>query len=332
MVEKFANAAVSTLASGINATDLSLTLGTGDGAEFPTMGADDTFRILIDDELILVRHRTGDVLSWDSTADRGIEGSAAASHLAAAEVLLVFTDESIRSLLPVGTVWTLKGDLLVATAAGLAQVLPVGADGEFLKADSGEATGLVYASVPNPAHIDTTGQTADDHHDEIHPLDSHSGEWEPGDAQITHLFQSAHLAAQASRNSTSFSDLTGMAFDVEVNAFYDLELIIHEIAPTTDDLKIQFTVPTGTTIKGVDVGMHDSAPTASQVSANYKNQDATATIILSGIGGTEVVHILRLFVDSGGTAGTCQLQGALNANTGPGTFEVGTRLKAEKLE
>lgn len=331
-MEKFANAAISTIAAGINSTDLSVTVGAGDGAEFPTMGADDTFRLLIENELILVRDRAGDVLSWDSVADRGIEGTTAAAHSLGVEAELVPTDESIRSTLPVATIWSTKGELIVGTGVETAAILAPGADDLFLALDSGEATGLIWRALPIPDHGDLGAVTADQHHTEGHTLQSHTGSWEPGDPEMATMFQEAVLAAQASRNSTAFSNLTDMNFDVEIDSVYDVELIVHMIAPTTDDLKIQFTVPAGTTIKGVDIGMHDSAPTSSQVSANYKNQSvAAATMILSGIGAQEVVHVIRLVVDSAGTAGTCQLQGALNANTGPGTFEVGTRMKARKL-
>jgi Collagen triple helix repeat (20 copies) len=55
------------------------------------------------------------------------------------------------------TIWDTKGDLAVATGADIASKLAVGADGTFLKAASGQATGLQWAGL---ALTDVSGLTA----------------------------------------------------------------------------------------------------------------------------------------------------------------------------
>jgi len=81
----FANNAVTTLASGINATATSITLATGTGALFPNPGANQQFAIDLNDaatgqvhEIIYCTARAGDVL----TVIRAQEGTSGLSWLA----------------------------------------------------------------------------------------------------------------------------------------------------------------------------------------------------------------------------------------------------------
>jgi hypothetical protein len=68
-----------TLASGIGASDTSISVASGTGAELPT----DNFVISIDDEIIFVSSRSTDTLT---VGTRGYEGSTAASHSSGAIV------------------------------------------------------------------------------------------------------------------------------------------------------------------------------------------------------------------------------------------------------
>jgi len=47
-------------------------------------------------------------------------------------------------------IWDAKGDLAVGTGANTASKLAVGTDGKYLKADSGEATGMKWDTVTDP--------------------------------------------------------------------------------------------------------------------------------------------------------------------------------------
>lgn len=58
------------------------------------------------------------------------------------------------------TIWDAKGDLAAGTGADTAARLPVGSDGQYLIADSGEATGLAWAAGVN-AFDDGEGDPAD---------------------------------------------------------------------------------------------------------------------------------------------------------------------------
>lgn len=70
---------IPTLASGIGSADASFTCATGTGSAFAT----DNFEITVDQEIIFVASRTGDVCSG---LVRGAEGTTPATHLAGAQV------------------------------------------------------------------------------------------------------------------------------------------------------------------------------------------------------------------------------------------------------
>jgi hypothetical protein len=80
----------STLASGISASDTSLTVATGDGSKFPSTTP---FRITIDNEIIEVGAVSGDTFS---SLTRGVEGTTAAAHSAGAIVELRITADVIE--------------------------------------------------------------------------------------------------------------------------------------------------------------------------------------------------------------------------------------------
>ena len=84
------NRAESTLASGINDSVTSLTVATGEGANFPATN----FHITIDDEILLCSSRTTDTL----TVERAEEDTTAASHSEDAAVELRVTAEIISEL------------------------------------------------------------------------------------------------------------------------------------------------------------------------------------------------------------------------------------------
>ena len=86
------NRAVSTLASGISDSDLSLTVAAGEGAKFPQPG--NGFHITIEDEILKCTARSGDTL----TVTRAQEGTGAAAHSAGKAVELRITAKLISDL------------------------------------------------------------------------------------------------------------------------------------------------------------------------------------------------------------------------------------------
>lgn len=123
-MEKFANNASSTLAVGISNSDLSLTVQTGDGAEWPTLGVGEYCWTTLSDgvnvEIVQVTARAGDVL----TIVRGQQGTAAAAWLAGATVELRLTAHTLDEIAPiVSPPETGRLLLTVGGAAGWAKFL-----------------------------------------------------------------------------------------------------------------------------------------------------------------------------------------------------------------
>jgi hypothetical protein len=140
-----------------SATSIILTSATG----WPTTGGGPFYAVLDEgtasEEKIKVTDRTTVTL----TATRGVDGSSAMSHAAGAAIRHCWTavdaDEANYAVSQTVGGVTTKGDLLVGTAANTLSRLGVGTAGQALVADTGEATGLKYASVLSPTLADAKG-------------------------------------------------------------------------------------------------------------------------------------------------------------------------------
>jgi hypothetical protein len=102
-MEQFANSAQTFLASSMLSTDLTLTVNSGVG--FPATG---TFRIVVEQELIIVGAVSGAVFS---SLTRGAEGTTAVGHSGGVTVTAVVT---------AGTFAQFKSDILGEVAGMIA--------------------------------------------------------------------------------------------------------------------------------------------------------------------------------------------------------------------
>jgi len=99
-IEQIANKAASTLNGSITST--ATTLDVNDAANFPASG---NFRIIVDDEVMLVTAVSADTF----TVTRGIESTTAAAHSGGAAVTLLVTAASLAQLLSDSTAHPLGG-------------------------------------------------------------------------------------------------------------------------------------------------------------------------------------------------------------------------------
>ena len=184
MTRKYSSTSVqTTLAADINNAVLSLTVATGTGSTLLggvilDPGNVDIFTIVIDpdtvsEEILYVTERNNDTL----TITRGEAGTSPIAHTAGATIRHVLTSDDLdfytagvataNGAVPKSTVTT-KGDLIVATGSAAVSRLGAGTNGYYLKADSGQATGLVWAQVDalpsqtgnNGKFLTTDGSTA----------------------------------------------------------------------------------------------------------------------------------------------------------------------------
>jgi hypothetical protein len=150
-VQLWTNNARTSLAAGISPSDTALSVAAGQGARFPNPTAGNWFLATIDNgsenEIIKVTARSTDSFA---TVARGQEGTTARAWSAGTRIEIRITKETLEDLqssdVATDAIWQDQGDIAIATGAGAAEILPVGADGQILTADSGETTGVKWAA------------------------------------------------------------------------------------------------------------------------------------------------------------------------------------------
>ena len=110
-----------------------------------------------EEKILVTRTGNTDLTLNVVSGGRGADGTLAVSHADGAETFPVFTATDADEANELASTLTTKGDLLSHGASTFAR-LGVGSDGQVLTADSGEASGLVWATpTVTPA---TTGDDA----------------------------------------------------------------------------------------------------------------------------------------------------------------------------
>jgi hypothetical protein len=116
------------------------------------------------------------------------------------------------------------------------------------------------------------------------------------------------LASDYTNSTTSFSNVTGLAFDVEANATYEVEVVLTmQSAATTTGISLAFTVPT----LGGAVGtfFHQLANTGTLTAGSQITGGAAAGITSGVPAATTNLPIFgKWIVTTGSNSGTVQLQ------------------------
>lgn len=124
-------------------------------------------------------------------------------------------------------------------------------------------------------------------------------------------------------SNTVLQDVTEMVLAVQANVTYELVVAVQYSSNSTADLKMGWTVPSGTTMDYVIVGFNTSEAT----SLNRATQASSLTQ-----GGSANSVLLYGTVTTSSTAGSVQLQAAQNTSTAVATnIEAGSYMRLLRI-
>ncbi len=139
------------------------------------------------------------------------------------------------------------------------------------------------------------------------------------------------LAADYTNSTTTLSTLTGMTFDAEASANYEVE-IFGEIqsAATTTGIGFALTVPTGSTVSGQ--WAHPAATTQT-TTTGWQNASATVGAKTSGVPAATTSYPVwgKFHVVTSTTTGTVTLQGASEVASSQITVKAGFVMKIRRV-
>lgn len=183
------------------------------------------------------------------------------------------------------TIFDAKGDIIAATAADTASRLAVGADGDVLVADSGEATGL---------------------------------KWEAAGSSGEQLVRKT--ATESVTSSTALQDDDELLIPAGANEVWALDFVLYTDGATAGDIKATVVGPAGATgtvsVQGPGTGATTFADhLTNEQSAGLGTAPPAGTL---GAGNPTRVSV-RALVVNGATAGDVKLQWAQNVSNGTAT-------------
>ncbi len=119
-------------------------------------------------------------------------------------------------------------------------------------------------------------------------------------------------------NNTTFGNVGWFSFSMDANSKYVFDSWVAYEAGATGDMKLQFTLPAGATIKWSTYGPPTTTTTGIDIGQGVLNT-AAGPGLMGGTGFVQMVGRIAGTVTTSSTAGTAQLQFAQNANDAEAT-------------
>lgn len=137
-------------------------------------------------------------------------------------------------------------------------------------------------------------------------------------------------------SSTTLVDITGLVVALDADALYAWDAYLAYSTNATADIKIAWTVPSGTTGSWSAFGLHTTAAGTVGDVVGFR-ADAYGDANTIGLGGSDTLSGTTVarpcgFIDTAGTAGNFQGRFAQNtSNANNTTLEAGSWLRAQRI-
>jgi hypothetical protein len=145
------------------------------------------------------------------------------------------------------------------------------------------------------------------------------------------IFLSRGAAGNATRTTTSLSDDSILTFYAGSNQVWEVEVQVHFTAPTAGDLKVGFSVPSGTSGRMGLIGPANDATTFDTSPGIFRGTTVNGGSLQAGGNGADSFAILKALVRTSTTPGAVTVQFAQAAASGTTTIYSDTSMRARRV-
>lgn len=135
--------------------------------------------------------------------------------------------------------------------------------------------------------------------------------WRYNGAKWMRQAKTTQVTTQQSYTTTTMTDIPGWSFNADINSAYAFYGWVHTVAPTANDLSLQWVLPGAATIEWTLLGPASTDAGTSLTTTVYQGVITTAgPLTIGGMNSTGCVGQVIGSITTGGTSGTCKMQGA----------------------
>lgn len=140
------------------------------------------------------------------------------------------------------------------------------------------------------------------------------------------------LTSAYSNATTGFTDLAGFTFPGDINSSYAFDGWLTTVAPTANDIQLQWTLPAGATMEWGFTGAPGPANPASNTETTVWTGTTTALLLqVGGMASAGTGVRISGQINLVGTAGTCKLQAAQIVAGGTSFVRLNSWLTSEQM-
>ncbi len=123
--------------------------------------------------------------------------------------------------------------------------------------------------------------------------------------------QELPISGQYSSTGTGFTDVTGFSFTGDTSSVYRFDSWLHTVAPTANDLSLQWVLPASATMEWTLLGPAGTDGGTTVVTTMYQGAvTTTGPLTIGGMNSVGTTGRVMGTITIAGTSGTCKIQGA----------------------